>query len=137
MEKTHATTNGRDPQKTIEGIDMEVKGDGPEIMTTMALIAKSPLDTKTTATKEVIEEVQDIEATEKRTIKNSPEENSENTTPRQTLQEIRSIATIFNATTIFHCNKSQYCHHFHICGNRSCILPWFIFVVKSTCFVAI
>jgi hypothetical protein len=50
---------------------MEVKGDGPEIMTTMALIAKSPQDTKTTATKEVIEEVQDIEATEKRTIKNS------------------------------------------------------------------
>jgi hypothetical protein len=72
MEKMRATTNRRDPQKTIEEIDMEVKGDDPEIMTTMALIAKSPQDTKTTATKEVIEEVQDIEATEKRTIKNSP-----------------------------------------------------------------
>jgi hypothetical protein len=82
MEKMHATTNGRDPQKTIEEIDMEVKGDGPEIMTTMALIAKSPQDTKTTATKEVIEEVQDIEATEKRTIKN----------PRKRIQRIQPLA---------------------------------------------
>jgi hypothetical protein len=40
MEKTHATTSGHDPQKTIEEIDMEVKGDGPTIMTTMAPIAK-------------------------------------------------------------------------------------------------
>jgi hypothetical protein len=72
MEKMRATTKGRDLQKTIEEIDTEVKGDGPEILTTMALIAKSPQDTKTAATKEVIEEVQDIEVTEKRTIKNSP-----------------------------------------------------------------
>jgi hypothetical protein len=54
MEKTHATTSGRDPQRTTEEIDTEVKGDGPEITTTMALIAKSPQDTKTTAIKEVI-----------------------------------------------------------------------------------
>jgi hypothetical protein len=40
MEKTHATTSGRDPQRTIEEIDMEVKGDGPAIMTTTAPIAK-------------------------------------------------------------------------------------------------
>jgi hypothetical protein len=72
MEKMRATTKGRDLQKTIEEIDMEVKEDGPEISTTMALIAKSPQDTKTTAIKEVIEEVQDIEVTEKRTTKNSP-----------------------------------------------------------------
>jgi hypothetical protein len=57
MEKMHATTNGRNPQKTIEEIDMEVKGDGPEITTTTAHIAKSPQDTKTTATNEMIEEV--------------------------------------------------------------------------------
>jgi hypothetical protein len=62
---------------------MEVKGDGPEITITTAHIAKSPQDTKTTATKEAIEEVQDIEATEKRTIKSSPQENPENTTLRQ------------------------------------------------------
>jgi hypothetical protein len=36
MEKTHATTSERDPQRTIEEIDMEVKGDGPEITTTTA-----------------------------------------------------------------------------------------------------
>jgi hypothetical protein len=40
MEKTHATTSRRDPQKTIEETDMEVKGDGPEITTTTAPIAK-------------------------------------------------------------------------------------------------
>jgi hypothetical protein len=40
MEKMHPTTSGRDPQKTIEEIDMEVKGDGPAITTTMAPIAK-------------------------------------------------------------------------------------------------
>jgi hypothetical protein len=72
MEKTRATTKGRDLQKMIEETDMEVKEDGPEISTTMALIAKSPQDTETTAIKEAIEEVQDIEVTEKRTIKNSP-----------------------------------------------------------------
>jgi hypothetical protein len=69
MEKTHVTTSGRDPQKTIEETDIEIKGDDPEIMTTTAPTAKSPLDTKTTAIKEVIAEAQDIEATEKRTIK--------------------------------------------------------------------
>jgi hypothetical protein len=42
MEKTHVTTSGRDPQRTIEEIDMEIKGDGLKITTTMAPIAKSP-----------------------------------------------------------------------------------------------
>jgi hypothetical protein len=82
MEKMRATTKGRDLQKTIEEIDMEVKGDGPEISTTMALTAKSPQDTKTTATKEVIEEVQDIEVTEERTIK----------IPRKRIQRIQPLA---------------------------------------------
>jgi hypothetical protein len=72
MEKTHVTTSGRDPQKMKEELDMEIKGDGPEITTTMALIAKSPQDTKTTAIKEVIVEARDIKATEKRTIKSFP-----------------------------------------------------------------
>jgi hypothetical protein len=40
MEKTHATTSGRDPQRTIEEIDMEVKGDDLAITTTTAPIAK-------------------------------------------------------------------------------------------------
>jgi hypothetical protein len=40
MEKTHTTTSGRDPQRMIEEIDMEVKEDGPAITTTMAPIAK-------------------------------------------------------------------------------------------------
>jgi hypothetical protein len=40
MEKTHATISGRDPQKMIEEIDMEVKRDGPAITTTTAPIAK-------------------------------------------------------------------------------------------------
>jgi hypothetical protein len=83
MEKTHVTTSGRDPQKTIEEIYMEIKGDGPEITTTTATIAKSPQDTKTTAIKEVIAEARDIEATEKRTIKSFPQENPESTTRRQ------------------------------------------------------
>ena len=79
MEKTHATTSGRDPQRTIEEIDMEVKGDGPEITTTTAPIAK-PQGTRTTAIKE---EARDIEATEKRTTKSFPQENPESTTHRQ------------------------------------------------------
>jgi hypothetical protein len=53
------------------------------------------------------------------------------------LQEIRSIATNFIATTTFRCSKTQYCHHFHVCGNRPHILPPFIFVVLITCSVAI
>jgi hypothetical protein len=57
------TTSGHDPQKTIEETDMKIKGDGPEITTTMVPTAKSLLDTKTTAIKEVIAEAQDIEAT--------------------------------------------------------------------------
>jgi hypothetical protein len=61
----------------------EIKGDGPAITTTTAPIAKSPQGTKTTATKEAIAEVQDIEATEKRTIKSFPQENPESTTLRQ------------------------------------------------------
>jgi hypothetical protein len=83
MEKTHATTSERDPQRTIEEIDMEVKGDGPEITTTMAPIAKLPQDTKTTAIKEVITEARDIEAMEKRTTKSFSQENPESTTRRQ------------------------------------------------------
>jgi hypothetical protein len=83
MEKMHATTSGRDLQRTVEETDMEVKGDGPEITTTTAPIAKSPQDTKTTAIKEVIAEAQDIEATERRTIKSFPRENPESTTHRQ------------------------------------------------------
>jgi hypothetical protein len=83
MEKMHATTSGRDPQRMIEEIDMEVKGDGPEITRTMAPIAKLPQDTKTTAIKEVIAEARDIEATGKRTTKSFPRENLESTTCRQ------------------------------------------------------
>jgi hypothetical protein len=83
MEKKHATTSGRDPQRTIEETDMEVKGDGPEITTTTAPIAKSPQDTKTTAIKKLIAEARDIKATEKRTIKSFPRENLESTTRRQ------------------------------------------------------
>jgi hypothetical protein len=83
MEKMHVTTSGRDPQKMIEEIDMEIKGNGPEIMTTTAPIAKSPQDTKTTAIKEVIAEARDIEATEKRTTKSFSQENPESTTRRQ------------------------------------------------------
>jgi hypothetical protein len=77
MEKTHVTTSGRDPQKTIEETDMEIKGDDPEITTTTVPIAKSPLDTKTTAIKEVIAEARDMVATEKRTIKSFLQENPE------------------------------------------------------------
>jgi hypothetical protein len=40
MEKTHAITSVRDLQRMIEGIDMEVKEDDPEITTTMAITAK-------------------------------------------------------------------------------------------------
>jgi hypothetical protein len=83
MEKTHVTTSGRDPQKTIEETDMEIKGHGPEITTTTAPTAKSPLDTKTTAIKEMIAEARDIEATEKRTIKSFLQENPESITRRQ------------------------------------------------------
>jgi hypothetical protein len=36
----HATTNGHDRQKMIEGTDMKAKGEDPIIMTTMALTAK-------------------------------------------------------------------------------------------------
>jgi hypothetical protein len=62
---------------------MEIKGDGPEIMTTTAPTAKSPLDTKTTAIKEVITEARDIEAMEKRTIKSFLQENPESIIRRQ------------------------------------------------------
>jgi hypothetical protein len=40
MEKTHATTSGHDPQRTIEETDMEVKEDGLAIIITTAPIAK-------------------------------------------------------------------------------------------------
>jgi hypothetical protein len=83
MEKTHATTSGRDPQRTTEEIDMEVKGDGPAITTTTAPIAKWQRDIRTTAIKEVIPEARDIEAMEKRTIKSFPRENPESITRRQ------------------------------------------------------
>jgi hypothetical protein len=62
---------------------MEVKGDDPETTTPTALIAKSPQDTKTIVIKETIAEARDIAATEKRTIKNSHQENPENTTHQQ------------------------------------------------------
>jgi hypothetical protein len=74
MEKTRATTSERDLQRTLEETDTEVKGDGPEITTTTAPIAKSLQDTKTTAIKEVIAEARDIEVTERRTIKSFPRE---------------------------------------------------------------
>jgi hypothetical protein len=83
MEKTHVTTSRRDPQKMIEEIDMEIKGDDPEITATTAPIAKAPQDTKTTTIKEVIAEARDIEATKKMTIKRFPQENPESTTRRQ------------------------------------------------------
>jgi hypothetical protein len=83
MEKMRATTSGRDLQRTTEETDMEVKGDDPEITTPTAPIAKSPQDTKTTTIKEVIAEARDIEATERRTIKSSLQENPESTTHRQ------------------------------------------------------
>jgi hypothetical protein len=40
MEKTRATTSARDLQRMTEGIDMEVKEDDPETMTTMAITAR-------------------------------------------------------------------------------------------------
>jgi hypothetical protein len=83
MEKTHATTSERDPQRTIEEIDMEAKGDGPEITTTTAPIAKSPQDTKTAVIKEASAEVWDTKAMERRIIKSFPQENPESTTRRQ------------------------------------------------------
>jgi hypothetical protein len=83
MEKMCATTSERDLQRTTEETDMEVKGDDPKITTPMAHIAKSPQDIKTTVIKEMIVEAQDIEATEKRTIRNSRQENPESTTHRQ------------------------------------------------------
>jgi hypothetical protein len=64
----------------IEETDMEIKGDDPEITTITAPTAKPPLDTKTTAIKEVIAEAWDIEATEKKTIKSFLQENPESIT---------------------------------------------------------
>jgi hypothetical protein len=83
MEKTCATTSGPDPQETIEEIDMEIKGDDLETMTTTAPTARSLLDTKTTVIKEVIAEAQDIEVMEKKTIKSFLQENQESITHRQ------------------------------------------------------
>jgi hypothetical protein len=83
MEKMRATTSGRDLQRTTEETDLEVKGDDPEITTPTAHIAKSPQDIKTTALKEMIAEARDIEATKKRIIRSSLQENPENTTHRQ------------------------------------------------------
>jgi hypothetical protein len=54
-----------------EETDMEVKGGDLEITTPTARIAKSPQDIKTTAIKEVIAEVRDTEAMEKKTIRSS------------------------------------------------------------------
>jgi hypothetical protein len=53
------------------------------------------------------------------------------------LQEFRSIATIFIATTIFCCNKLQYYHKYHVCGNSLHIWPQFSFVAIISYFVAI
>jgi hypothetical protein len=83
MEKMRATTNEHDLQRTTEETDMEVKGDDPKTTTPTAHIAKSPQDIKTTVIKEMIAEAQDIEATEKRTIRSSYQENPESTTHRQ------------------------------------------------------
>jgi hypothetical protein len=83
MEKMRATTNGHDLQRTTEETDMEVKGDDPETTILTALIAKSPRDIKTTVIKEVIAEARDIEVMERRTTRNSLQENPENTTHRQ------------------------------------------------------
>jgi hypothetical protein len=75
-----ATTSRHDLQRTTKETYMKVKGDDPEITTPTAPIAKSPQDTKTTAIKKVIAEAWDIEATERRTIKSSLQENPESTT---------------------------------------------------------
>jgi hypothetical protein len=83
MEKMCATTSERDLQRTIEETDMEVKGDDPETTTPTARIAKSPQDIKTTAIKEMIAEARDIEATKRRTIRSSLQENQESTTRHQ------------------------------------------------------
>jgi hypothetical protein len=83
MEKMHVTISGHGPQKMIEETDMEIKGDDPEITTTTAPTAKSPLDTKTTASKEVTAEARDTEAMEKKTIKSFLQENPESITHRQ------------------------------------------------------
>jgi hypothetical protein len=40
MEKMHATTSGRDPQRMIEETDMEVKEDNPAITTITAPTTK-------------------------------------------------------------------------------------------------
>jgi hypothetical protein len=50
---------------------MEVKGDNLETLTPTARIAKSPQDIRTTAIKEMIAGVRDIEATERKTIRSS------------------------------------------------------------------
>jgi hypothetical protein len=83
MEKMHATTSGRDLQRTTEETDMEVKGDDPKTTTPTVRTAKSPQDIKTIAIKEMIAEAWDIEATERRTTRSSLQENPENTTHRQ------------------------------------------------------
>jgi hypothetical protein len=53
------------------------------------------------------------------------------------LQGFRSIATKFIATTTFHCNKTQYCHQFPVCGNMPHILPQFSIDAIHPYFVAI
>jgi hypothetical protein len=83
MERMHATTNGHDLQRMTKEIDMEVKGDDPEITIPTILIAKSPQGIKTTIIKETIAEVWDIAATEKRTTGSSHQENPESTTHHQ------------------------------------------------------
>jgi hypothetical protein len=83
MEKMPATTNKHDLQRMTEETDMEVKGDDLETTTPTAHIAKSPQDIRTIVIKETIAEARDIEATEKRTIRNSHQENPESTTHRQ------------------------------------------------------
>jgi hypothetical protein len=83
MEKMHATTSIRDRQKMIEEIDMEAKEEDPATTTTTAPTAKWPQDTKTTAIKGATAKARGIETTEKRTTKNSKQENPESTTHRQ------------------------------------------------------
>jgi hypothetical protein len=67
----------------IEEIDMEVRGEDPPIMITMALTAKYPQGTRTIATKGTIAEVRDITAMGKRTTKSFKQENPESTNHHQ------------------------------------------------------
>jgi hypothetical protein len=78
---------------------MEVRGDDPETTTATALIAKSPQDTKKIVIKETIAEARDIAAMEKRTIKNSHQENPENTTHQQKICSMSPVVYTEHSST--------------------------------------